>query len=66
MRRRRRVAPVRELSRRRPWWRKGCRADAVTAPGLAGPDVGNAVFKLKDALLRRRFTDKQIQVAYLT
>jgi hypothetical protein len=34
------------------------------APGLAGPDLENAVFKLKDALLRRRFTDKQIQVAY--
>jgi aclacinomycin oxidase len=34
------------------------------APGLAGPDLENAVFKLKDALLRKRFTDRQIEVAY--
>jgi FAD binding domain/Berberine and berberine like len=34
------------------------------APGLAGPDVENAVFKLKDALLRTGFTDSQIEVAY--
>jgi hypothetical protein len=34
------------------------------APGLAGVDLENAVFKLKDALLRKGFTDKQIEVAY--
>jgi hypothetical protein len=34
------------------------------APGLAGIDLENAIFKLKDALLRRGFTDKQIEVAY--
>ncbi len=33
-------------------------------PGLAGVDLEHAVFKLKDALLRRRFTDRQIAVAY--
>jgi aclacinomycin oxidase len=34
------------------------------APGLAGVNLEHAVFKLKDALLRRRFTDRQIEVAY--
>jgi hypothetical protein len=34
------------------------------SPGLAGVDLEKAVFKLKDALLRRRFTDDQIDVAY--
>jgi hypothetical protein len=34
------------------------------APGLAAVDLENAVFKLKDALLRKGFTDKQIDVAY--
>jgi hypothetical protein len=33
-------------------------------PGLAGVDLEHAVFKLKDALLRKRFTDRQIEVAY--
>jgi hypothetical protein len=34
------------------------------APGLAGANLEHATFKLKDALLRRRFTDQQIEVAY--
>lgn len=34
------------------------------APGLAGVHLEQAVFKLKDALLRRRFTDQQIDVAF--
>lgn len=34
------------------------------APGLAGTDLEKAVFKLKDALLRRPFTDRQIDVGY--
>jgi FAD/FMN-containing dehydrogenase len=34
------------------------------APGLAGAHVEQAIFKLKDALLRRRFTDRQLAVAY--
>jgi hypothetical protein len=34
------------------------------APGLAGVHVEHAIFKLKDALLRTRFTDRQIAVAY--
>jgi hypothetical protein len=34
------------------------------APGLAGVNLEKAVFKLKDALLRKRFTDRQIEVAY--
>jgi len=34
------------------------------APGLAGVHLENAVFKLKDALLRKGFTDRQIEVAY--
>ena len=34
------------------------------SPGLAGVDLEKAVFKLKDALLRKRFTDRQIEVAY--
>jgi aclacinomycin oxidase len=34
------------------------------APGLAGVDLENAVFKLKDALLRKGLTDKQIEVAH--
>ena len=34
------------------------------APGLAGANLEHAVFKLKDALLRKRFTDRQIEVAY--
>jgi FAD/FMN-containing dehydrogenase len=34
------------------------------APGLAAPGLENAVFKLKDALLRTRFTDNQIEVVY--
>jgi hypothetical protein len=33
-------------------------------PGLAGQDVEHAIFKLKDALLRKRLTDRQIEVAY--
>jgi FAD/FMN-containing dehydrogenase len=33
-------------------------------PGLAGVGVEHAIFKLKDALLRKRFTDRQIAVAY--
>ena len=34
------------------------------APGLAGVNLEHAVFKLKDALLRKRYTDRQIEVAY--
>ncbi|HEY6665234.1 MAG TPA: FAD-binding protein [Propionibacteriaceae bacterium] len=34
------------------------------APGLAGVNLEHATFKLKDALLRKRFTDQQIEVAY--
>jgi hypothetical protein len=34
------------------------------APGLAAVDLENAVFKLKDALLRKGFTDRQIEVAH--
>jgi aclacinomycin oxidase len=34
------------------------------APGLAGVNLEQSVFKLKDALLRRRFTDRQIEAAY--
>jgi len=34
------------------------------APGLPEPIWRNAVFKLKDALLRKGFTDRQIEVAY--
>jgi hypothetical protein len=34
------------------------------APGLAGANLEHATFKLKDALLRRRFTDQQIDVAH--
>ena len=33
-------------------------------PGLAGVNLEHAVFKLKDALLRKRYTDRQIEVAY--
>jgi hypothetical protein len=34
------------------------------APGLAGINLEHAIFKLKDALLHKRFTDRQIEVAY--
>jgi hypothetical protein len=45
--------------------RKSWQAFALDpAPGLAGVDLEHAMFKLKDALLRRRFIDRQIAVAY--
>jgi hypothetical protein len=34
------------------------------APGLAGVNLEYAVFKLKDALLCKRYSDRQIEVAY--
>ena len=36
----------------------------IPVPGLAGVNLEHATFKLKDALLRKRFTDEQIEVAY--
>jgi hypothetical protein len=33
-------------------------------PGLGGVGIEHEIFKLKDALLRKRFTDRQIAVAY--
>ena len=44
--------------------RPGWRSLSIPRPVWPGPDLENAVFKLKDALLRRGFTDKQIEVAY--
>jgi aclacinomycin oxidase len=53
-------APVTRESDRTSWL-----AHALDpAPGLAGVNLERAVFKLKDALLRKRFADRQIDVAY--
>jgi hypothetical protein len=54
------AAPVRIESDRTSWLTHAL----DPAPGLAGVDLEKAVFKLKDALLRRRFTDRQIDVGY--